>query len=350
MISIAWNQNIQSALSGADRLMGRLAGNLDRMQEPEIRHLLLARETAAVCEEDLGALFRCRAEGDEGARLITAAGNTFHKAVGMAGETSSFTANQLAALHVLLHEDPAYERRAASRFGEAAEHLSKEEPFLMRSGLMLCQTTLLETEIPGAQRTGQLVFTALSVSESVVPWPGLGISAFLNATRADHVKLCRTAEKGGDSERWMLYFLNGVARQCEDSISRLTRIEELIQKWKQAVSAPRHAMALRLLTALAANPFLTVKGAAAHLDAAFTTAQRAVDKLLELGILQETTNQRRDRMFCAEEIVAILNEPPRVMSVSPWREKEIIPDLPLPEEPEFTRTRHDPSAKLPIPY
>lgn len=330
--------------------MGRLAGNLDRMRVPEIKPLLLARETAALGEEDLGALFRCRAEGDEGGRFITAARNTFHKAVGMAEENSSFTANQIAALHVLLHEDPAYERRAASRFGVVAEHLSKEAPFLMRAGLMLCESTLLATEIPGAHRTGQLVLTAISVSESVVPWPGLGISAFLNATRADHVKLCRAAQKGGDAERWMLYFLNGVARQCEDSISRLARIEELIQKWKQTVCAPRHAMALGLLPALAANPFLTVKGAAAHLDAAFTTAQRAVDKLLEFGIVRETTNQRRDRIFCAEEIFAILNEPPRVMSVSPWREKEIIPEPPIPEEPEVTRPRHDPSAKLPIPY
>jgi len=350
MKKIDWNRNVLQGLSEADYLMGRLGGTMDRMPEPEIRHLLLIREVSALCRKDWVAVLKSHAESARYGSSVESAMNAFHQAAGESPGSSSVSVRRFVDLHVMLHQDQGSERRASSRFESAAEHLRGIDPFLIRAGLMLCESTLLENELPGAQGTGQLVFTALTVSGAMVPWPGLGISPFLNATSADHLKLCRAVQKTGDPEPWLLYFLDGVARQCEDLIGRMARIEETVQTWKRTLSAPRHAAALLLTEKLAGNPFLTVRGAAAQLDAAFTTAQRAVDKLLEAGILQETTNQRRDRIFCANDIFAVLNEPPRVISAAPWREKEIIPELKLLEEPPAPPPRHDPAAKLPIPY
>jgi Fic family protein len=60
---------------------------------------------------------------------------------------------------------------------------------------------------------------------------------------------------------------------------------------------------------LAENPFWTVKKAAERLGVAYTTAQRAIERLESLGILSQTTDARRDRVYCARAIMDILDEP-----------------------------------------
>lgn len=47
-----------------------------------------------------------------------------------------------------------------------------------------------------------------------------------------------------------------------------------------------------------------VDGVAGRLKVAFTTGQRAVESLCRVGILTEITRSRRDRVFCAREILS----------------------------------------------
>jgi ribosomal protein S25 len=78
------------------------------------------------------------------------------------------------------------------------------------------------------------------------------------------------------------------------------------------MSAGSAKASLRLVNMLAANPFLTVKGAAKELKVAFTTAQRAIDRLEAHGIVQQTSDARRNRVYCAQALMDILEEPVRL--------------------------------------
>jgi len=48
------------------------------------------------------------------------------------------------------------------------------------------------------------------------------------------------------------------------------------------------------------------------LSVAFTTAQRIIDKFEKLGILSQTSQGKRDRVYCATDILRILEEPTRI--------------------------------------
>ncbi|MHC4718026.1 MAG: helix-turn-helix domain-containing protein [Planctomycetota bacterium] len=63
---------------------------------------------------------------------------------------------------------------------------------------------------------------------------------------------------------------------------------------------------------LAENPFWRINRVAERLGVAYTTAQRAVDTLVSLGILEQIGQARRDRFYCAGQIMAILDEPSRI--------------------------------------
>ena len=110
----------------------------------------------------------------------------------------------------------------------------------------------------------------------------------------------------------MHYFLNGVARQSEDALSRARRINSLLTQWRLAVADIPSKSPLLLLDMLAANPFLTVNKAAAGLGVAFTTAQRAVERLEKLSIVRKVGQAKRDRVYCAKAVMDILEEPAKV--------------------------------------
>lgn len=140
----------------------------------------------------------------------------------------------------------------------------------------------------------------------------LYLSAFFEATRRDYYERLRGVSQRGEWVDWLHYFLNGVARQSEDALSRAERINRYLADWRVAVSGTASKAPLALVDQLAANPYLTIKGAAKRLGVAFTTAQRAVAKLEQLSIVTEVSQAKRDRVYCAKALLDILEEPARL--------------------------------------
>jgi predicted transcriptional regulator len=66
---------------------------------------------------------------------------------------------------------------------------------------------------------------------------------------------------------------------------------------------------LRVVELLGANPFITTKGVAERLAVAFTTAQRAIERLERAGIVKRVGDAKRDRVYCAGALLDILEEP-----------------------------------------
>ncbi len=48
---------------------------------------------------------------------------------------------------------------------------------------------------------------------------------------------------------------------------------------------------------------------------AYTTAERAIEKLQKRGIVEKVSATRRDRVFCAVKLLAILEEPARLTPI-----------------------------------
>ena len=95
----------------------------------------------------------------------------------------------------------------------------------------------------------------------------------------------------------------------EDALSRAARINSLLAQWRDAVAGSSSKVPGSLVRLLAENPFWTIPKAADRLDVAYTTAQRAIEALVSLGILSQTSNVKRGRAYCATAIMDILDEP-----------------------------------------
>jgi len=98
----------------------------------------------------------------------------------------------------------------------------------------------------------------------------------------------------------------------EDALSRATRINGLLDEWQRKVSGESSNNPLRVVELLGANPFITIKGATDKLAIAFTTAQRAIERLERARIVKQMGDAKRDRVYCATALLDILEEPARV--------------------------------------
>ena len=138
------------------------------------------------------------------------------------------------------------------------------------------------------------------------------LSAFFEASRRDYYELLLVESQRGEWNDWLQYFLNGVTVMSEDAIGRTARIVALLDEWRIKAAGGKTDAPLRLLVLLADNPFVTVTGVAEKLDLAFTTAQRAIQRLEQLGVLKQKGEAQRGRVYCAQSILDLLEEPARL--------------------------------------
>lgn len=197
--------------------------------------------------------------------------------------------------------------------GEWEKFLHDETlPPLVQTAMMHYQFEAIHPFLDGNGRVGRLLITLLLMQRGVLPLPLLYLSAFFEATRRDYYDGLRAVTERSAWEDWLLYFLNGVARQSEDALSRAERINRHLDEWREEVGRAGSAVALRLLDLLGANPFTTPRKAEAQLGVSYNTASAAIRRLIQLGIVKQIGEARRDRAYCAQSLLDILEEPARL--------------------------------------
>jgi Fic family protein len=204
--------------------------------------------------------------------------------------------------------------------GEVEPCLAAWEKFLNESTLPPLVTIALahyqfeavHPFLDGNGRVGRLLITLFLIERQILPTPLLYLSAFFEASRRDYYDGLRGISEQGAWNDWLEYFLLGVARTSEDALSRAMRINRLLDEWQKKMSGEGSNNPLRIVELLGANPFITTRGVVDKLAVAFTTAQRAIERLERASILKRVGDAKRDRVYCARALLDILEEPARL--------------------------------------
>ncbi len=351
---LAWDEGLTVNLSYADRAIGRLAGEGRRLPNP---HLLIR---PFVRKE---AVLSSRIEGTQatlGELLAAEAGAAVERSPSDLREVGNYVTaleyglERLDTLPVSLrlvremHEylmrgvrgdmaTPGEFRRSQNWIGppgctlndatyvppppsELMECLDAWERFLyddtlpplVHAALAHSQFEAIHPFLDGNGRVGRLLITLLLVRRGVIPSALLYLSAYFEATRQEYYARLLGVTERGEWEEWLTYFLTGVALQSEDAVDRIQRIDGLFSEWKQGLVRGQSRLPERALDLFAENPFWTVGGVAARLEVAFTTAQRAIDRLEKEGVVAQVGEARRNRVYCAGAILDVLEEPLRL--------------------------------------
>ena len=185
-------------------------------------------------------------------------------------------------------------------------------PPLIQTGLLHYQFEAIHPFLDGNGRVGRLLVILFLIERKVLTSPLLYISAFFEATRNEYYSRLLAVSQESQWNPWFEYFVNGIARMSDDVLSRAEKINLLLQSWRKIIAGQKPKILLDVIELLAENPFWGTKKLSERLQVAFTTAQRAINVLIERKILSQVDNAQRDRVFCATEIMKILDEPPKM--------------------------------------
>jgi Fic family protein len=187
-------------------------------------------------------------------------------------------------------------------------------PPLVHAALAHSQFEAIHPFLDGNGRVGRLLITLMFIDKGVLPAPLLYLSAFFEATREEYYARLLGVTERGEWEEWLGYFLAGAAQQAEDALGRIQCIDDLLRDWRERLAKAPSRLPEKAIELFAENPFWTVNKLAQRLDVAFTTAQRAIDRLASTGIVDLAGEAKRNRVYCARAILEILEEPPRLVT------------------------------------
>ena len=188
----------------------------------------------------------------------------------------------------------------------------RQLPSLIHIALCHYQFEAIHPFLDGNGRVGRLLIMLLLVEHKVLPSPLLYLSAFFEATRDEYYKQLYDVSSKGAWSDWFVYFLNGVAIQSEDVLSRAERINELLNRWKGMVVSSSSSVSVDIVQLFAINPYCTANKIAEDLKISYSTAQRGIQKLESAGIIKKINYNKRDKVYCANEILSILEESAKI--------------------------------------
>jgi Fic family protein len=190
-------------------------------------------------------------------------------------------------------------------------------PLLIQCGLAHAQFETIHPFLDGNGRVGRLLITFLLCQKRALERPLLYLSHYLKQHRAEYYDRLTAIRNDGDWEGWLKYFLRGVqqvGQEAADTARNILRIREkhrhlLTEKLaKDKLAATPYDFAF--LEHLFQQPIVTVRLAEQHLNCAFVTASKVVERFVNLGLLEEMTGFQRNRRFRYAPYLALFDSAP----------------------------------------
>jgi len=180
---------------------------------------------------------------------------------------------------------------------------------LIKCALMHYQFEAIHPFFDGNGRMGRLLITFYLCEKKYLEYPILYLSDFFEKYRREYYDLLLKISQDGDWDAWLTYFIRGVAEQsriAEQTGHKILNLQKKYREQLQKESVP--ASVFQLLDMLFLNPFASLPGVSDYLKITWPTAKAAVDHLTKLKILKEVSGRKRNRIYCAQELLNILAE------------------------------------------
>ena len=179
-------------------------------------------------------------------------------------------------------------------------HSEEPMPFLLKVGMAHAQFETIHPFLDGNGRIGRLLITFMLCEREILRRPLLYLSYFFKKHRSEYYERLQRTREAGDWEGWLKFFLRGVAEVAHEATETARKIVSLREAHRELVLASlgrNAATGLELLESLFFQPYGTVAAFSEKTGLTFANTNKLVTAMREIGILQETTGQRRNRVF-----------------------------------------------------
>jgi Fic family protein len=181
---------------------------------------------------------------------------------------------------------------------------------LLKAALTHVQFETIHPFLDGNGRLGRLLITLLLCEQRVLHQPLLYLSLYFKTNRARYYELLDIVRRTGDWEAWLFFFADAVVATVEQAADSILKIHALLEEDRRRIATlGRMSGTLQSLHAafqrhLLATPYLLGK----ETGLSQPTVNKGLEVLVGLGMVRETTERRRSRVFEYTEYLRIMEQ------------------------------------------
>ena len=181
---------------------------------------------------------------------------------------------------------------------------------LVNVALVHAQFETIHPFLDGNGRIGRLLIAALLEHWRLLPEPLMYLSGYLKQHQLEYYRQLSVIRTEGNWESWVSFFLEGVAVAATEAERSIVEIATMVAADRRRVlDSPKSGPATyRLFELLPMMPRFTVERVRQKLNTSFPTANAAIKLLNALGIVTETTGQKKNRSFSYQGYIALLTK------------------------------------------
>ena len=181
---------------------------------------------------------------------------------------------------------------------------------LIQAALIHYQFETIHPFLDGNGRVGRLLITLFLMERGVLQVPALYISFYLKKNRIEYYDRMSEVRSKDNYEQWVKFFLRAVQSSAEDASETIRKLASLHDQNMAVIDGMGRAAktAKALFAYLEQNPIIDIRKTAEALGLSFSTVSGAVKRLEEKGILIQTNNASRNRVFAYQEYLDILRK------------------------------------------
>lgn len=180
-------------------------------------------------------------------------------------------------------------------------------PAVVRCALAHYQFEALHPFNDGNGRIGRLLIVLQLLRDGVLHEPLLTVSPWFEARRREYQDRLRAVSETGNWDEWVAFFAEGLGTQAASTAEKVRQLL-VYQEETRAFARQRgiRGVAIDVIEGLIARPMLTSGWVADNHGVSRQAAITAIGRLVDAGILRETTGGTYGRVFAAEAVIHIL--------------------------------------------
>jgi len=180
-------------------------------------------------------------------------------------------------------------------------------PLLIRCALLHYQFETIHPFLDGNGRLGRLFIVLYLLDRGRLPAPLLYLSGYFDRRKSDYYDRLQSVRERGEVSEWLLFFLDGVAVQSADAVTRAEQLSDLREKYRARLRGTS-GRAPEVIDLLFASPVLTVRHVQDQLAISQPGATNLLRRLTAQGILREQGSGTgvRHRWF-SDEVLGVLD-------------------------------------------
>jgi Fic family protein len=181
-------------------------------------------------------------------------------------------------------------------------------PLLVKLGLAHVQFETIHPFLDGNGRLGRLLLTLLLCESGVLHEPLLYLSLYLKTHRDRYYELLQMVRTEGVWEEWLEFFLEGIIFTAGQAAETAAKLRQLFRDDSLRVQTLGKASgtAMQVHIYLQANPVCAIRNIASGTSKTLAAVAQALANLQKLGIVNETTGRRRNRVFIYQRCLDLI--------------------------------------------